>query len=77
MDSTSIDAAKGISKLFLDEFSESQISYYDFQIFVTKESSEENNFPIIGYKHHNNSEFSWTKDREKVEPQQEEEEGTE
>lgn len=66
IDSTSIDAAKDISKLFLDEFSESQISYYDFQIFVTKESEAENNFPIIGYKHHNNSKFSWSKDREKV-----------
>ena len=66
MDSTSIDAAKGLSNIFLDNFSESQISYYDFQLFIKKESESENNFPIIGYKHHNNSQFSWTKDREKT-----------
>ena len=73
MDSTSIDAAKGISGLILEFFNESQIGYYDFQIFVTKESSEENNFPIIGYKQHNSQEFSWTKDREKTQPETEEE----
>lgn len=67
MDSTSIDAAKGLSSLVVEDFNEMQTGYYDFQIFVTKESVDENNFPIIGYKHHNRSEFSWTRNREKVE----------
>ena len=73
LDSTSVDAAKGISRLILEFFNESQIGYYDFQIFVTKESGEENNFPIIGYKQHNSQEFSWTKDREKTQPETQEE----
>ena len=66
IDSTSIDAAKSLSNLILEHFSESQIGYYDFQLFVGKESKEENNFPIIAYKHHNSSSFSWSKDRDKT-----------
>ena len=72
MDSTSIDAAKSVSNLILEHFSEIQIGYYDFQLFVVKESETENNFPIIAYKQHNRSEFSWTKDREKTETTEEE-----
>lgn len=68
-DSTSHDAAKGLSKLILEHFSDIQISYYDFQLFISKESEAENDFPIIAYKQHNKSEFSWTKDREKVVPE--------
>ncbi len=66
-DSTSIDSAKSISGLILEHFSEIQIGYYDFQLFIKKESASENNFPIMAYKQHNSSEFSWTKDREKTE----------
>ncbi len=66
-DSTSIDAAKSISGLILEHFSEIQIGYYDFQLFVKKDSASENNFPIIAYKQHNSSDFIWTKDRDKTE----------
>ena len=68
-DSTSHDAAKGLSKLVLEHFTDIQVSYYDFQIFISKESETENDFPIIAYKQHNKSDFSWTKDREKVVPE--------
>ena len=66
-DSTSKDSAKSISGLILEHFSEIQIGYYDFQLFIKKESASENDFPIIAYKQHNSSEFSWTKDRDKTE----------
>lgn len=66
-DSTSMDAAKGLSNLILEHFTEIQIGYYDFQLFISKESKSENNFPIIAYKQHNSSGFSWTKDRAKTE----------
>lgn len=66
-DSTSIDAAKSISGLILEHFSEIQIGYYDFQLFIKKDSASENNFPIIAYKQHNSSDFIWTKDRDKTE----------
>ena len=69
LDSTSHEAAKGLAKLVLEHFSDIQVSYYDFQIFISKKSETENDFPIIAYKQHNKSEFSWTKDREKVVPE--------
>ncbi len=63
---TSIEDAKATINGMLDSFTDSQKGYYDFQVFIVKTDEAENNFPIIGYKHHNNSEFSWTKDREKT-----------
>ncbi len=73
MDSATKDAAKGLSKLVLEGFSDSQIGYYDFTLYVSKESEEENDFPIIAYKQHNSTEFVWNKDRDKVVETKEEE----
>ena len=64
---TSIDEAKSLKSAVLEPFNDSQKGYYDFQIFVTKNEESENNFPIIGYKHHNSGDFVWTKDRDKTE----------
>lgn len=64
---TSINDAKKITDSILEPFTDSQKGYYDFQVFISKESEKENNFPIIAYKHHNSSSFVWTKDREKTE----------
>lgn len=64
---TSKSEAKKLTDNILESFTESQIGYYDFQVFVVKEDATENDFPIIGYKHHNSSTFLWTKDREKTE----------
>ena len=72
MDSTSLDAAKGLTNLLLEGFSDSQLGYYDFELNVKKEDEKENNFPIQAIKQHNKTEFSWTKDREKTEPKEEE-----
>ena len=70
LDDTSIEDAKKLVDNILEPFNDSQKGYYDFQVFVTKESETENNFPIIAYKHHNSSEFVWSKDREKTEGEQ-------
>lgn len=64
---TSKSEAKKITNNMLEPFTESQIGYYDFQVFIQKSDEAENDFPIIGYKHHNSSTFSWSKDREKTE----------
>ena len=64
---TSIDEAKNLKTAVLEPFNDSQKGYYDFQIFVKKDEESENNFPIIGYKHHNSSDFVWTKNRDKTE----------
>lgn len=66
MDSTSKDAAKGLTNLVLEGFNESQIGYYDFQVYIKKEDKNENDFPIIAYKQHNSAEFVWSRDREKT-----------
>lgn len=67
VDDMSKTDAKKLTDGITDPFTESQIGYYDFQVFIKKESTSENDFPIIGYKHHNSSSFSWTKDRDKTE----------
>lgn len=59
--------AKKLTDGITEPFNESQIGYYDFQVFVKKDNASENDFPIIGYKHHNSSNFSWSKDRDKTE----------
>lgn len=64
---TSKSEAKKLISNILEPFTESQIGYYDFQVFIKKEDKSENDFPIIAYKHHNSSTFSWSKDREKTE----------
>ena len=66
-----VEDARKLSDLVVKPFNDSQKGYYNFQIFVKKEDKEENNFPIIGYKHHNSTKFSWTRDREKVEKEEE------
>ncbi len=66
MDSTSMDAAKSLSGLILEGFTDSQIGYYDFQLYVNKEDKKENDFPILAYKQHNSTEFVWSKDRQKT-----------
>lgn len=70
-DDMSKDDAKKLADKVVEPFSENQIGYYDFQVYVKKESTSENDFPIIGYKHHNSSSFSWTKDRDKTEEEDE------
>ena len=65
-DSVSLTDAKAIGESIKDSFDESALSNYDIQVFVAKESTAENDFPIIGYKAKKNDSFSWTKDREKI-----------
>ena len=71
VDDMSKEESKKLTDNITSFFSENQIGYYDFEVFVKKEATSENDFPIIGYKHHNSSSFSWTKDRDKVEETEE------
>ena len=65
-DTSKSDAKKLVDNI-LEPFSESQIGYYDFQMYIKKDETEEHDFPIIGYKQHNSSSFVWSKDRDKTE----------
>ncbi len=57
-----LDQSKELASAFYGEFSKDEKKFYDFQIFV-KKTKKTDDFPIIGYKHHNKDSFSWTKDR--------------
>ncbi len=58
----SLEDAKNMAPKVMENFSDAEKKYYDFQFFISKEG-ESNQFPIIGYKHHTKEAISWTKDR--------------
>ena len=61
-DDVELDAAKGLTSSITDNLEDDQKSFYDIQVFISKDN-DDTRFPIIGYKHQNKDEFSWTKDR--------------
>lgn len=69
---TNLKAAKTIGASIVESLDETTLKDYDIQVFVQKVEKEENDFPIIGYKSKTEAAFSWTKDREKTEPETEE-----
>ena len=73
-DKVSVKDAKTIGEKLLEYFSEDQKGYYSIQIYVVKEDEKLNNFPIIGMKHPDAKEISWTKDREIVTESEQDEE---
>lgn len=62
-DDTSKKDAKKLGNIVVDNFDEKQLAFYDVQVFIKKADEKQDDFPIIGYKHHNKKGFSWTKDR--------------
>ena len=65
-DEVSLGDAKKIGSSILEKVSDEIKKDYDIQVYISKNSKEQNNFPIIGNKHVKNEGFSWTKDREIV-----------
>ena len=61
-DDVELYPAKALTSSITDNLEEDQTSYYDIQVFISKDN-DDTRFPIIGYKHQNKDEFSWTKDR--------------
>ena len=61
-DDTSLEDAKKLADSVLEEFTDAQKKFFDFQFFI-KNDKNENQFPIIGYKQHARGNVSWTKDR--------------
>ena len=61
-DDINLDSAKNLGPKILEQFSDEQKAYYDIQLLI-KNDANQDNFPIIGYKHHTKTSFSWTKDR--------------
>ena len=61
-DDVELSSAKALTSSITDNLEEDQTTYYDIQVFISKDN-DDSRFPIIGYKHQNKDEFSWTKDR--------------
>ena len=62
----SVKDARGIGDSLLKYFDEETLKYYSLQVSMLKEDEKLNNFPIMGMKHPDSKEISWTKDREIV-----------
>ena len=56
--------AKKIGSYVLEKVSDEIKKDYDIQVYISKNNKDLNNFPIIGNKHVDNEEISWSKDRE-------------
>ena len=61
-DNVSVGDAKKMADQVSNVFTKDEKSLYDIQVLIKKDK-EDASFPIIGYKHHANNSFSWTKDR--------------
>lgn len=61
-DDVTLEVAKDFGTKIIESISEDKKAYYDIQLMI-KNDANEAQFPIIGYKHHTNTSFSWTKDR--------------
>ena len=63
-DKLSLKDAKKIGQDSYTSLADKQIEYYSVQVFIKKDSEQQNNFPIIGYKQKGTKTLVWTKDRE-------------
>lgn len=54
-----VNAVKENSNKIIDSFNEEEKNYYDFQIFVTSNNSEDDKYPMIGYKNKKSTSLSW------------------
>ena len=63
-DEMSLEDAKKIGDSIISYFSEDDIGYYTFQIYVKKTNEKLDNFPIIGAKNPLTGSIIWTQDRD-------------
>lgn len=57
----SVNDGKNVSTKVIEQFNEEEKTYYDFQFIVTKkELSEEDVFPIMGYRNSSTTSITWT-----------------
>lgn len=51
---------ESILNIIIDDFTEEEKQFYDFQVYITCEEKKES-YPMIAYKHNNNQVFTITK----------------
>ncbi len=54
----SVDKVKSYSSKLVKSFNEKELDFYDFQVFVVS-SSDNDSYPLIGYKNKNSDDLSW------------------
>ena len=63
-DEVDIGTAKEIGNSTIGMFEQEELKYYSLQVYLKKDNSELNNFPIVGYKGINSEGLIFSKDRE-------------
>ena len=63
---TGVTSAQRIGDNIIDNFSETELGYYDVTIYVTSEEESEQ-YPMIGYKSKNKTAITWTINKGEVE----------
>ena len=58
-EANTIEVMEELSTTILDNFSEDEIAFYDFQFFIKNEDA---NYDLIGYKNKNSETISWDSD---------------
>ena len=61
-DDVSKEDARALGDKSLEFFSDQEKSYYDIQVLLNNKANQDQ-FPIIGYKHHTRDAITWNKDR--------------
>lgn len=61
-DDMSLEAAKDKGNKSLEFFSDAEKAYYDIQVLIDNKANQDQ-FPIIGYKHHTKTAIVWNRDR--------------
>ena len=65
-DDMSRDEARNIANSTIALFESEELTYYSLQVYMKKDNSDLNDFPIIGYKGTDSTALSFSKDREIV-----------
>lgn len=65
-DEVEIEPAKQIANSTISMFEKEELNYYSLQVYVKKDNASLNNFPIVGYKGIESQSLVFSKDREIV-----------
>ncbi len=54
-------SSQAIGQKILENFQESDLNFFDIQLFIDSDSKESEIYPIFGYKHKTSAAFKWSK----------------
>lgn len=52
--------AQSFANKILEDFSQEEQKYFDFQVYIVNNNEESEIYPIVGYKHKSSTSFKWT-----------------